>query len=239
MIYPKKFFEINLRFACKVSEITQESIESTLLPYTNLYIRFGIGRDFDVNHPIWQEYLEGFHQAVDNTEWTYRFYLKRQQQISSPPHDLSFGCFSYTIINGNRIRLHFHNNESEKQSPLRNDQLSKRITELKDMFAYIKNEVNNPTRVIGASWLYNLEAYRRLFLPTYLATAQVGGNDFPFLPLWGQFIDHLGHVKENLVDQFLHCLDKQDHIDDIVKCFPFQVLHLESSIQEFYHFYRI
>jgi len=239
MNYPKKFFEINLRFACKVSEITQESIESTLLPYTNLYIRFGIGRDFDANHPIWQEYLEGLHQAVDTAEWTYRFYLKRQQQASSQPHVLSFGCFSYTIVNGNRIRLHFHNNESPKQSPLRNDQISKRLSELKNMFAYIKNDVNNPTSVIGASWLYNLEAYRRLFPSKYLATAQVGGNDFPFLPLWGQFIDHLGLVKENLVVQFLQCLDKQHRLDDIEKCFPFQVLHLESSVQEFYQFYSV
>lgn len=239
MNYPKKFFEINLRFACKVSEITQESIESTLLSYTNLYIRFDIGRDFDVNHPIWLEYLEGYHQAIDPAEWTYRFYLKRQQQTSSQPQVLAFGCFSYTIVDDNRIRLHFHNYKSGKQSPLSKDQISKRLAELKDMFAYIKKNVNNPTSVIGASWLYNLEAYRRLFPSTYLATAKVGGNDFPFLPLWGQFIDHLGHVKENFVEQFLQCLDKQVRIDDIENCFPFQVLHLESSIQEFYLFYRI
>ena len=117
--------------------------------------------------------------------------------------------------------------------------MCKRLSELKDMFAYIKNEVDNPISVIGASWLYNLEAYRRLFPSTFLATAQVGGNNFPFLPLWGQFIDHLGHVKENLVEQFFQCLEKQDCIDEIEKCFPFQVLHLESSIQEFYQFFRI
>jgi len=239
MNYPKKFFEINLRFACKISEITRESIESTLLPYTNLYIRFSIGRDFDANNPIWQEYLEGLRQAADTAEWTYHFYLKRQQLASPKSHVLSFGCFSYTIVNGNRIRLHFHNNESPGQSPLGNDQIGKRLSELKNMFAYIKNDVNNPTSVIGASWLYNLEGYRRLFPSTYLATAQVGGNDFPFLPLWGQFIDHLGHVKENLVEQFLQRLDKQHRIDGIEKCFPFQVLHLESSVQEFHQFYGV
>jgi hypothetical protein len=239
MNYPKKFFEINLRFAYKVSEITQQSVESTLLLYTNLYIRFGIGRDFDANNPIWQEYLEGLHRAADTTGWTYRFYLKQQQLVSLKSPALFFGCFSYTIVNGNRIRLHFHNNESPKQSPLGNDQIDKRLSELKNMFVCIKNDMNSPTSVIGASWLYNLEAYRRLFPSTYLATAQVGTNDFPFLPLWGQFIDHLGHVKENLVVQFLQCLDKQHRLDEIAKCFPFQVLHLESSVQEFYQFYSV
>jgi hypothetical protein len=107
MNYPRQFFEINLRFAGKVSEITKEPIESTLLPYTNLYIRFGIGRDFDAANPVWRKYLEGLHQVKDTAEWTYRFYLKRQQPVSSKSHNSPFGCFSYTLVNGNRIRYLF------------------------------------------------------------------------------------------------------------------------------------
>lgn len=244
MNYPREFFEINLRFAWKVSEITQEPIESALLHYTNLYIRFGIGRDFDAANPIWQEYLEGLHQAEDTlsgrySEWTYRFYLKQQQQASPKSHNSPFGCFSYTIVDTNRIRLHFHNNESSKRSPLSHDQMGKRLSELKSMFVQIKHDVNSPTNVIGASWLYNLEAYRRLFPAAYLATTKVSGNDFPYLPLWGQFIDHCGQVKEDLVAQFLECLDKQHHLEDLEKCFPFPVLYLETPIREFYQFYGV
>ena len=119
------------------------------------------------------------------------------------------------------------------------DRLSTRLAELKSMFAHIRQHVNAPTDVIGASWLYNLEAYRSLFPPKYLATAQVGGNDFPYLPLWGQFIDHGGHIKEDWATRFLECLDKQHSLQGIEKCFPFQVLHLESSIEEFYAFYGV
>ena len=107
------------------------------------------------------------------------------------------------------------------------------------MFFSIKNDVDNPMSVIGASWLYNLEAYRRLFPPAYLATAQIDNNAFPYLPLWGQFIDHSGDIKEDLVIEFLKCIDRQQSFDDIGKCFPFQVLRLESSIQEFYQFYDV
>jgi hypothetical protein len=117
--------------------------------------------------------------------------------------------------------------------------MGQRSAELKRMFAYIKQEVNDPTSVIGASWLYNLEAYRRLFPPAYLATAQVGSHDFPYLPLWGQFIDHRGRVKEDLAAQFLECLDRQHDLSGIEKYFPYQVLHLESSDQDFYQFYGV
>lgn len=239
MKYPKQFFDINLRFAQKVSEISRETPDRALLHYTNLYIRFGIGRDFDAANPIWQEYLEGLHQAQDGIEWTYQFYLKRQQQNIVKLQESPFGCFSYTIVDGNQIRLHFHNNEPPEFSPLSRDRMGNRFAELQSMFAQIRHKVDDPANVIGASWLYNLEAYRRLFPPVYLATAQLGRNDFPYLPLWGQFIDHGGRVKEGMASQFLECLDKQHRLEDIEKCFPFRVLHLESFIQEFYRFYSV
>jgi hypothetical protein len=239
MNYPRRFFEINLLFARKVAEVSGQPLASALLHYTNLYIRFGLGWNLSATNPIWQEYLDGLHQVEDKAEWTYRFYLKQQQQIASESLHLAFGCFSYTVVDGYRIRLHFHNNEPPEHSPLSKDRMSQRLAELKSMFAHIKQDVNTPTNVIGASWLYNLEAYRRLFPPAYLATAQAGGDDFPYLPLWGQFIDHRGHIKEDLVAQFLECLDQQHDLAGLRKCFPFQVLHLESSIQEFYQFYGV
>jgi hypothetical protein len=239
MNYPKQFFEINLRFAQRISEVSEQPLDSALLHYTNLYIRFGLGWDLSAVNPIWQEYLDGLHQVEDRAEWTYKFYLKRQQLAAPQTLDWPFGCFSYTVLDDSRIRLHFHNNEPPEHSPLSKDHMSQRLPELKSMFAQIKREVNTPANLIGASWLYNLEAYRRLFPPAYLATAQVGDHDFPYLPLWGQFIDHRGRSKEDLVVQFLECLDQQHDLASLGKCFPFQVLHLECSIQEFYQFYGV
>ena len=239
MNYPRRFFEINLRFAQKVAEVAGQPLDSALLHYTNLYIRFGLGWDLSAANPVWQEYVDGLRQAEDEVEWTYQFYLTRPQSTAPQAVDWPFGCFSYTLVDGSRIRLHFHNNEPPEHSPLSKDRMSHRRAELKRMFAHIKQEVNAPTSVIGASWLYNLKAYCRLFPPSYLATAQVGGHDFPYLPLWGQFIDHRGHVKEDLAAQFLECLDRQHDLCGLEKSFPFQVLHLESSVQEFYQFYGV
>jgi hypothetical protein len=135
--------------------------------------------------------------------------------------------------------LHFHNDEPDEISPLSRDRMSARLAELKRMVTDIKQNVSNPTTIIGASWLYNLEAYRRLFPPAYLATAQMGGHDFPYLPLWGQFVDHRGQIKEDWVARFLECLDRQHDVAGLEQCFLFQVVHLECSIQEFYQFYGV
>src|SRR5512135_2521564 len=107
MNYPQRFFDINLRFAQKVAEVSGQPLDSTLLHYTNLYIRFGLGWDLSATNPIWRAYLDGLHQVEDGVQWTYQFYLKRQQLAKPDALDWSFGCFSYTILDGNRIRLHF------------------------------------------------------------------------------------------------------------------------------------
>ena len=238
MSYPQRFFDLNLRFARKVVEASGQPLEDVLLHYTNLYIRFGLGWDLAAANPAWREYLQGLARAEDAAEWTHRFYLEQRQAGPKPP-DAPFCCFSYTLADGGRVRLHFHNGEPPECSPLSKDRMGLRLAELESMFAHIRREVSAATSIIGASWLYNLEAYRRLFPPAYLATAQLGGDDFAYLPLWGQFVDHAGRVKEDLAARFLECLDRQRGLEGIEQCFPYQVLHLESPIQEFYSFYGV
>jgi hypothetical protein len=48
MVYAKAFFDLQLQFAHKVTELSGLPLTRVLLEYTNLYIRFGLGRDF---HP--------------------------------------------------------------------------------------------------------------------------------------------------------------------------------------------
>jgi hypothetical protein len=58
MLYPQRFFEINLRFAQKVAGLAGQPLDSALLHYTNLYVRFGVGWDLSAANPIWQEYTD-------------------------------------------------------------------------------------------------------------------------------------------------------------------------------------
>ena len=75
MIYAKAFFDLQLQFTHKVTELSGLPFARVLFEYTNLYIRFGLGRDFNPAHTTWQAYLAGLQDTNDSREWTYRFYL--------------------------------------------------------------------------------------------------------------------------------------------------------------------
>jgi hypothetical protein len=237
--YAKAFFDLQLQFAHKVTLLSGLPLARALLEYTNLYARFGLGRDFDPAHPTWREYLAGLRDPNDFHEWTYRFYLKRPETLTAPGVVATFGCFSYSPSSGGRIRLHFLNAETDGHSPLATDRLEQRLADLTALFEHVKRSQPQPLQVAGASWLYNLEAYRRLFPGAYLATAHAIGRRFQHMPLWGQFLDRHGEIKEGLTRQLLERLERQSSVDGLDQCFPLQVLAAEAPVTAFYEFYRI
>ena len=118
MKYARGFLALQLRFAETVAEPAGLSLERALLDYTNLYIRFGIGRDFDPAHPRWQGYLAGLRAADSPAEWTYQFYLACPPAPPAPGLVATFGCFAYAHLPDGRVRLHFRNAEPPARSPL-------------------------------------------------------------------------------------------------------------------------
>jgi len=239
VIYAKAFFDLQLRFAQKVTVLSGLSLARALLEYTNLYIRFGLGRDFDPAHPTWQEYLAGLPGTDDIHEWTYRFYVTRPDAKAAPAVVATSGCFSYARLSGERIRLHFQNAETDGRSPLAIERVGRRLAELTALFEHVQRTLCQPLRVIGASWLYNLDAYRRLFPISYLATARVSSDRFQHMPLWGQFLDRYGALKDDMARRFLEALERQSSVARLDQCFPFQALSVGASVQDFYDFYGI
>ena len=103
-MYGQSFFDLQLQFARKVSAVSGLPFADALLRYTNLYVRFGLGRDFDPDHPAWRQYVAGLPGAADTAEWTYRFYLTRPE--TEPPGIVATcGCFSYARLGKDRVRL--------------------------------------------------------------------------------------------------------------------------------------
>ena len=234
MIYAKAFFDLQLAFAHKVTALSARPLAQVLLEYTNLYIRFGLGRDFDPAHPTWQAYLAGLPDTRDPGEWTYRFYVTRAGATAGPAVVASSGCFAYAQSSDERIRLHFQNVEADGHSPLAADRVEQRVAEL----AALLEPVRQPVRIVGASWLYNLDAYRRLFPSSYLASARVMTGRFQHMPLWGQFLDRHGAVRADRAGQLQDRLARQSSLDGLDHCFPLPVLSVEAPVQDFHHFYR-
>lgn len=226
-------------FAERVATLSELLLPDALLQYTNLYIRFGLGREPDRTHADWQKYVAGLREARDGREWTYRFYLERAEAAAGPPVIATFGCFAYSRRRGDRLRLHFQNTEVEGASSLGSARRIQRVADLAALFGYVKATEREPLSVVGASWLYNLEAYRRLFPKSYLATARVLRDRFQRMPLWGQFLDRHGGIKQNRAHQFLERLERQSSLENLDRCFPLPVLTVEAPIREFYAFYGV
>ncbi len=62
---------------------------------------------------------------------------------------------------------------------------------------------------------------------------------YQHMPLWGQFVDRRGDVKERMARELRDRLGRQSRLEGLEACFPFQVLALEALASEFYEFYGV
>jgi hypothetical protein len=239
LIFAKEFFDIQISLAERMQTLCGVPLASALLDYTNLYIRLGFGRGFDPQHDGWRAYLAGIDNASDIREWTYQCYLREPETATTPPVVAVFGCFSYGLIDGGRVRLHFKNAEETGCSPLAFNRIEHRRAELTALFAHVKQTAGEDVRIIGGSWLYNLDAYRRLFPSAFCASASRADHRFRYMSLWGQFVNHRGKVKETVAREFLNSVAQCSDVTQLAKCFLLQVLTVEAGARNFYDFYGV
>ena len=235
MTYSRGFFALQVDFARTAAKLARLPLERALLGYTNLYIRFGLGRDFLDDHPTWRRYTDGLASGADVYDWTHQFYLA-QGEDSRPTAGSE--CFSHAM-HANYVRIHFRNAEPTKASPLSAERLPARLGELRSIFEHVKQNTPEATTVVGTSWLYNLPAYRRCFPEAYVTSAQPASPRYRHVSLWGQFLDRSGMLRKNAVDEFARSLSGISDTRDLHLAFPLQALALEAPISAFYRFYGI
>jgi hypothetical protein len=208
-------------------------LEVALLRFTNLYARFGLGRDFDPLNATWAAYVAGLDDSSDREDWTFRFYRSRLPDAGPPSIAHTIGCFSYARLDSTRVRLHFHNVEHSGIAPLGRERLADRRAELRALMEQARKVEGSSVRVVGVSWMYNIDAYRRIFPPRYLATARVVAPPFQSMALWGQFLDRNGVLRDEVADAFLVEANKQATVGGLSRCLPNQVLALDDGVSSF------
>ncbi len=240
-VFTKELFDLQFLFANRVCALSGMAPERALLRYTNFYVRLGLGRAFDLEHPGWQSYITGLNDtgAADPGAWTYRCYLQNAEANTAPPSAATFGCFSYAISDAGVVRLHFRNTETDGDSSLGADRADQRRAELAALFGHLRQSRHAALPVVGVSWLYNLDAYRRLFPAAYVQSARVVPDALRSMSLWGQFVDRHGRIKESMTQPFLASLERQTSREGLNECFPFQVLTVRAPAPAFYDFYGL
>jgi hypothetical protein len=242
MNYPKELFELNFAFVYKASEILGKPWPDLLLNYTHTFRRFRLGAELDPLNPVWLQFLDGVRQADEPAAYAYQFYLKRERDAGPLKREHAFGCFSYALERrGSNIvlRIHFANLDAEGAGPLSRERQPERLAELTRMFHHAQQQLASPSRVLGASWLYNLPGYRRLFPPAFIASLTARAPDFPMLALWGQFLDHHWQVRPDLARIFLERVGKAQTINDLERAFPYAILTANAESEMFYAFYGL
>ena len=107
------------------------------------------------------------------------------------------------------------------------------------MFTHIKRVHPDAIAVHGSSWLYNLEAYRRLLPVEFGLSARPDTPHLVARSLWGQFLRFDGRLNEERAVVFLERLNRLEDEHQHAQCFPFQVLLTQAPITLFYTFYGV
>ncbi len=246
MTYSKDFFKLQFQFADKLAAKIGTSVHHALFNYTTIPVSFELS---DLQNPtdvVWASYLNGLAHATDTIEWTYEFYLKHKYDDPTPTcgefrgHRL-FGSFYYVLRVGHVVRPGFINRKDNvsSMSSLSQDRMGETMNDLAAMFHSLTNEVTDVNVIEGNSWLYNLEAYRRVFPPEYTLDMQENDDpDFQYLMIWGQFLDKDGGVKTSLASEFLSRVEDLSSIKDLRFCFPFQPFKPRCNVGCFTDFYK-
>ncbi len=210
-----------------------------LTQFTSLRRRLGLAQDTTA----WAELCRTVASQAPETARRTLGEMAARQFLMGPPDDAElFGCFHYNEPNDNgEVRIHFAVNAHGKEevgSPLALEHLATRQRELAEMFRHIRNHHPRAGTLLGSSWLYNLESYRRLFPPAYGASARIR-KPLPRmvgLSSWGQFFTHDGHLKPELVELYTARLDAI-RLSDIWQLMPLPVMTATVPLQVMYRHY--
>jgi hypothetical protein len=154
----------------------------------------------------------------------------QRQEARDTPGD---GCFSaHTEHDGGMVRIHFRNVEGS--GALAPDRLPVRRRELYAALTTVAAAVPRATVLRCGSWLYHLPAYRQLFPPFLLATAEPTKPDgeLTFLALWGQFLRGDGKLYQPRTASFEAAAAEARSSAALLQAFPLPKLALQAPLHD-------
>lgn len=228
------FVRVQWAFAQRVASVLSLPLEQALLRYTNMYIRLGLGRDFNAEDPVWQRFIMGCQASENPPQWAYDFYKSRLEYPSGPALIARFGCFGYAETRGAK-RLHIHFQPPSEYPPeltlLGQQVRGERIAELQAMRGHMRAHFSDDYAVTGVSWLYNLSAYRTLFSESYQRSLYPTEPRYHSMTLWGQLLNRKGVLKDEAA--FLQELAYIERPPDLQNCFQFPVWRAQCDLRDF------
>jgi len=241
------YFEVQLRFARRMSERTGAPLGETTLRFTNFHRRLGFGVNQPGEPPAadWADYARALEAEADPAA---QLALSQAVCAASPPERLplpgqtQFGCFACEAAGDDgAVRLHFNNVDTDEAGgPLARGKLDRRRAEMAALVRHVREAHPQATVIRGRSWLYNLEAYRRLFPADYGASRAIAPGPLRLsgTSSWGQLIDSRERIRPDIRDALVANLESLDPAAPWL-AFPLRVLATEAPIASFAAEYRL
>lgn len=237
------YFEVQLRFAARMAELTGLSLGEAAYRHTNLCRRFGQGVPL-MTQPTeaWRGFvarLEATPAMADRVALCQEMFRGVVDEKLPLAGQEGFGCFAFEPPKDGVVKIHFNNRDTDAAGgPLASAKAARRRDELAAMMRRIAGKHPDATHIAGRSWLYNLEAYRRLFPPPYVATRALAPAPVHLTGTssWGQMIDSREAIRADVRDAFLANLTRLDPAAPWT-AFPLRVLAVQAPLETFLRFY--
>ncbi len=239
------YFEVQLQLARRMAELRNEPLSRAVLRYTNFHRRFALRTPPETPTEPWISFadsLDRLGDLDDQVALTQATFLVMAEEILPPPPKLAFGCFAHDPPDENgEVQIHFNNADTDTLGgPLASEKQTRRRADLVAMVQDIHARHPDARAIRGRSWLYNLEAYRRLFPADYAASAtpEPGVINLHGNSSWGQMIDSREAVRPEFRATLLANLADIDP-EAPWRAFPLQVLRVTAPIVSFEAFYGL
>jgi hypothetical protein len=228
------YFSLQLKFAACYAAKASVPFHIAVDRCTNLRRRLNLWGDTGASR--WDLFLSKIQSTANSHAEQVALCSEFQHSRWGDEFNRSFGCFSYDPPDAcGTLRIHFLPPDGIDSSPLALENFSARRSELQALFTHVQCAEPGATTVRGVSWLYNLQAYRRLFPVAYGASVQPA--QFPLhlngSSTWGQVLSWRQEVKPVVRDQLLARLNGMQ-VTAPWRVFPIQALVATGAVDFFY-----
>jgi hypothetical protein len=237
--YPLEHFELQLEFARIVARTLHVPLLTALLTHTTYYRRVGARHwhSLDPSDPAWVAFTRLVTTGGPPAEAAFEMYARSLGTPPEPHH----GCFRFDYDASHRVlRLHFRNPMCAERGPLAREHQGERLQELRAITVQAAREHPEASAVAGASWLYGLQAYRRLFPPEYTRDLRPEAKPrFHSATVWGQFLDSTRRVKTAPAVAFLNSASLATDPAGFAAALPHPTYRPHCEFRYFLAFYQV
>ena len=228
------YFSLQLRFAERYAAAAGLPFGASIAHCTNLRRRLNLWGPAGASR--WNDLLARIGDSVGGRSDALSLCMESYENRPRLATERSFGCFSFDPPDTSGVlRIHFVPPENTSTSPLASANIGARVQELCALFSHVRRTERNLLSVRGVSWLYNRDAYRRLFPHSYAmsirpvaASLHLNGSS-----TWGQVLNWRQEVKPDMRDALLARLDTMK-AEAPWETFPLQALTATCDVAKFY-----